>query len=52
MPRALASKLLRASMHYLVPMLRTEKALDITDVQAALLMCMSTSTIDRRLAPV
>ena len=48
--RAPASKLLAASMHYLVPMLRTEKALDITDVQAELLMRISASTIDRRLA--
>lgn len=48
--RAPASKLLAASMHYLVPMLRTEKALDVTDPQAALLMRMSASTIDRRLA--
>lgn len=47
--RAPASKLLAASMSYLVPMLRTEKALDITDNQAALLMRMSASTIDRRL---
>lgn len=49
--RAPASKLLAASMGYLVPMLRTEKALDLTDAQAALLMRMSASTIDRRLAP-
>lgn len=37
-------------MPYLVPMLRTEKALDVTDEQAALLLRMSASTIDRRLA--
>lgn len=48
--RAPASKLLVASMDYLVPMLRAEKALDVTDVQAELLMRMSASTIDRRLA--
>ena len=34
--RAPASKLLAASMSYLVPMLRAEKALDVTDVQASL----------------
>lgn len=43
------SKLLAASMPYLVPMLRAEKALDVTDEQAALLLRMSASTIDRRL---
>jgi len=48
--RGPASKLLAASMPYLVPKLRAEKALDITDEQAALLMKMSASTIDRRLA--
>lgn len=32
-----------------MPMLRTEKALDVTDNQAALLMRMGASTIDRRL---
>lgn len=48
--RAPASKLLVASMPYLVPKLRAEKALDVTDEQAALLMKISASTIDRRLA--
>ncbi|GAA4379914.1 hypothetical protein [Paeniglutamicibacter cryotolerans] len=48
--RAPASKLLAASMGYLVPMLRAEKALDVTEAPAALLMRMSASTIDRRLA--
>lgn len=48
--RAPASKLLAASMPYLVPMLRAEKALDLTDTQAGLLVRMSASTIDRRLA--
>ncbi|GAA4370752.1 integrase catalytic domain-containing protein [Paeniglutamicibacter cryotolerans] len=48
--RAPASKLLAASMSYLVPMLRAEKALDVTRDPAALLMRMSASTIDRRLA--
>ena len=37
-------------MHYLVPILRAERALDVTDVQAELLMRMSASIIDRRLA--
>lgn len=48
--RGPASKLLVASMPYLVPKLRSEKALDVTDAQAALLLRMSASTIDRRLA--
>lgn len=48
--RGPASKLLVASMPYLVPKLRAENALDITDEQAALLMKISASTIDRRLA--
>lgn len=48
--RGPASKLLAASMPYLVPKLRTENALDVTDEQAALLQRMSASTIDRRLA--
>ncbi|MGO2482708.1 integrase catalytic domain-containing protein [Glutamicibacter ardleyensis] len=47
--RAPASKLLVASMPYLVPKLRAEKALDVTDAQAQLLMKISASTIDRRL---
>lgn len=45
-----AYKLLAAATPYLVPKLRAEKALDVTDEQAALLMKMSASTIDRRLA--
>ncbi|WP_245413322.1 integrase catalytic domain-containing protein [Arthrobacter celericrescens] len=48
--RAPAGKLLAAVMPELVPMLRREKALDITDAQAALLARMSAATIDRRLA--
>lgn len=36
-------------MPFLVPMLRAEKASDVTDEQAALLIKMSASTIDRRL---
>ena len=37
-------------MPFLVPKLRAEKALDVTDEQASLLLRMSASTIDRRLA--
>ena len=48
--RGPASKLLAASMTYHVPKLRSEKALDVTDEQAALLARMSASTIDRRRA--
>jgi transposase InsO family protein len=48
--RAPAGKLLAAVMPELVPMLRDEKALNITDAQAQLLGRMSAATIDRRLA--
>ena len=48
--RAPAGKLLAAVMPELVPMLRAEKALDVTDAQAGLLARMSAATIDRRLA--
>ena len=48
--RGPASKLLAASMGFLVPMLRSEGALDVTDAQADLLVLMSPATIDRRLA--
>jgi hypothetical protein len=48
--RAPAGKLLAPMLPVLVPMLRSEKALDITDGQAALLARMSAATIDRRLA--
>ncbi|WP_353711970.1 hypothetical protein [Arthrobacter sp. K5] len=48
--RAPAGKLLAAVMPELVPMLREEKALDITDAQAELLRRMSAATVDRRLA--
>ncbi|WP_286163552.1 hypothetical protein [Arthrobacter sp. AG1021] len=48
--RGLASKLLVASMPYLVPKLRTEKALDLSDEQAVLLLRMRAWTTDRRLA--
>jgi hypothetical protein len=47
--RAPAGKLLAAVLPELVPMLRDEKALDITDAQADLLGRMSAATIDRRL---
>lgn len=48
--RAPAGKLLAAATDYLVPMLRAEHVLDVTDEQARLLMAMSAATIDRRLA--
>lgn len=48
--RAPAGKLLAPMLPDLVPMLRAEKALDITDGQAALLAGMSAASIDRRLA--
>jgi transposase InsO family protein len=48
--RAPAGKLLAPMLPDLVPMLRAEKALDITDGQAMLLARMSAATIDRRLA--
>ena len=48
--RAPAGKLLAPMLPDLVPMLRAEKALDITDGQAMLLARMSATTIDRRLA--
>lgn len=48
--RGPAGKLLAAATGYLVPMLRAERVLVITDAQAELLMRMSAATIDRRLA--
>lgn len=48
--RAPAGRLLAAMMPTLVPMLRRDKELDITDAQADLLMAMSPATIDRKLA--
>ncbi|WP_139146569.1 transposase [Arthrobacter sp. SW1] len=48
--RGPAGKLLAAATGYLVPMLRAERVLDITDAQADLLVRMSAATIDRRLA--
>ncbi|WP_194087920.1 hypothetical protein [Cryobacterium algoritolerans] len=35
----------------LVPLLRRDDELDLTDAEAALLVRMSAATIDRRLAP-
>ncbi|GAB3248377.1 integrase catalytic domain-containing protein [Arthrobacter pigmenti] len=49
--RAPAGKLLAASMPTLVPMLRRDREIKVTDAQAALLMAMSAATIDRKLAP-
>lgn len=48
--RAPAGKLLAPMMPTLIPLLRKEKELLITDAQAALLIRMSAATIDRRLA--
>lgn len=48
--RAPAGRLLAAMLPTLVPMLRRDKELDITDAQADLLMSMSPATIDRKLA--
>lgn len=47
--RAPAGRLLAAMLPTLVPMLRRDKELDITDAQADLLMSMSPATIDRKL---
>ncbi|WP_227492787.1 hypothetical protein [Brevibacterium sp. CFH 10365] len=49
--RAPAGRLLASMLPVLVPMLRRDKELDITDDQADLLMAMSPATIDRKLAP-
>ena len=48
--RAPAGKLLAAQMPELVPLLRHEGVLDVSDAQAVLLARMSAATIDRRLA--
>src|SRR5690625_4779226 len=48
--RAPAGKLLAPMMPVLVPLLRRDKELNITDAQAELLMSMSPATIDRKLA--
>jgi hypothetical protein len=50
--RGPAGKLLAPMLPDLVPMLRAEKALDITDGQAALLAGMGAATIDRLLHQV
>lgn len=49
--RAPAGKLLAPMLPVLVPMLRRDGDLDLTDAQAGLLVRMSAATIDRRLAP-
>jgi transposase InsO family protein len=49
--RAPAGKLLAPMMPTLVPLLRRDKELEISDTQADLLMRMSAATIDRKLAP-
>lgn len=48
--RGPAGKLLAPAPGYLVPMLRAERVLVITNAQAELLVRMSAATIDRRLA--
>lgn len=48
--RGPAGKLLAAATGYLVPMLRAERVLVITDAQADLLVHMTAATIDRRLS--
>lgn len=48
--RAPAGKLMAAMLPTLVPMLRRDKELTITDAQADLLTSMSAATIDRKLA--
>jgi len=48
--RAPSGKRLAPMLPILVPMLRRDQELKITDVQADLLMAMSAATIDRRLA--
>lgn len=49
--RAPAGKRLASMLPVLVPTLRRDKELDLTDQQAALLAGMSAATIDRKLAP-
>jgi len=49
--RAPAGKLLAPMLPVLVPLLRRDGELDLTDAQAALLVGMSAATIDRKLAP-
>jgi hypothetical protein len=49
--RAPAGKRLAPMLGVLVPLLRRDHELDLTDAEAALLVRMSAATIDRRLAP-
>jgi len=49
--RAPAGKRLAPMLSVLVPLLRRDNELDLTDAEAALLVQMSAATIDRRLAP-
>ncbi|WP_161885160.1 integrase catalytic domain-containing protein [Marisediminicola antarctica] len=49
--RAPAGKRLAPMLPVLVPLLRRDNELDLTDAEAALLVRMSAATIDRRLAP-
>ncbi|WP_411719997.1 integrase catalytic domain-containing protein [Mycetocola sp.] len=49
--RAPAGKRLAPMLGVLVPLLRRDGELDLTDAEAALLVRMSAATIDRRLAP-
>ena len=49
--RAPAGRLLAPMLPVLVPLLRRDGELELTDEQAALLIRMSAATIDRRLAP-
>lgn len=49
--RAPAGKRLAPMLPVLVPLLRRDGELDLSDAEAALLMRMSAATIDRRLAP-
>lgn len=49
--RAPAEKRLAPMPGLLVPLLRRDNELELTDAEAALLVRMSAATIDRRLAP-
>jgi hypothetical protein len=49
--RAPAGKRLAPMLPVLVPLLRRDDELDLTEVEAALLVRMSAAMIDRRLAP-
>ena len=49
--RASAGKRLAPMLGVLVPLLRRDNELDLTDAEAALLVRISAATIDRRLAP-